>query len=63
MRRKTNKYFTEYDLQRYHQITIFEAIEQLEKSRAGGGGLDEKHSNNEFSAICVVSSSKSEIAK
>ena len=36
MRRKTNKYFTEYDLKRYHQITIFEAIEQLEKSRGGG---------------------------
>lgn len=60
MRRKTNKYFTEYDLKRYHQITIFEAIEQLEKSR---GGVDEKHSNNEFSAICVVSGNKSEIAK
>lgn len=56
------KHFTEYDLKRYYQITIFEAIEQLEKSR-GGGGLDEKHSNNEFSAICVVSGNKSEIAK
>ena len=62
MRRKTNKYFTEYYLQRYHQITIFEAIEQLEKSR-GGGELDEKQSNNEFSAICVISGNKSEIAK
>lgn len=60
MRRKTNKYFTEYDLQHYHQITIFEAIEQLEKS---GGGLDEKQSNNEFSAIHVISSNKSEIAE
>ena len=39
MRRKMNKYFTEYDLQRYHQITIFEAIEQLGKSRGGGGGI------------------------
>lgn len=60
MRRKTNKYFTEYDLQCYHQITIFEVIEQLEKSR---GGLDEEHSNNEFSAIHVISSNKSEIAE
>lgn len=33
---KMKKHFTEYDLKRYHQITIFEAIEQLEKSRGGG---------------------------
>ena len=32
---KMKKYFTEYDLKRYHQITIFEAIEQLEKSCGG----------------------------